>query len=392
MSQDDHAQDTKTSPMRASARLGLSPRRSRPPITPNPVNVQSWVFGAEEDNRLSKSDGNAPLSIAHRQSGGSKLDARIDEDPFQDYLDYESDRDYLSETDSVTVDDDEPIETIEFGSDHHVPSDQIKRKPSRRDPNPPNIDMESFPNSPSPCSPILPTTLPYTLKTGRTDAPSVYSRPSWRASQYPMSSADPFGWKYERPSVPRAEIHGRMQSAKHTNQADHYVKDQFGLNDNGAMTEDPDMTAIGYGHDDPAGSRAFAQTLEKYAEPQLVPLPRMQQHNQSWASPVPVSTAQIALGLPLAQIGSFGSVSSPPQPVRHSPYSTLQRFWITTGPFIVTVTSLIAAILTVMTTTAYGSKIGSIWSVPNRMFSLTAAGESPGDVKLGLEGWCLGER
>jgi hypothetical protein len=65
---------------------------------------------------------------------------------------------------------------------------------------------------------------------------------------------------------------------------------------------------------------------------------------------------------------------------------------MTVSPFVIAGLALLAAVLTTMTTRVYDTRIGSIYSVPNRVFSLTAAGDSPGDVKLGLEGWCLGEK
>lgn len=62
------------------------------------------------------------------------------------------------------------------------------------------------------------------------------------------------------------------------------------------------------------------------------------------------------------------------------------------GPFVVAGLALVVATFMTLTTRGYNTSVGSIYSVPNRVFSLTAAGDSPGNVKLGLEGWCLGEQ
>jgi hypothetical protein len=397
MSQDDF-QATPLS-MRAGARLGQSPRRTRPPVTPNPINVQSWMVGEENGSDESKVKESAYGISVPRQTDTLHSETAVDEDPFRDYLDYESDCDYLSEVGSIPVDEDEPIETIEFGSEHHVSREDLRRKPSVRTvhPAPPDIDTENYPNSPSPFSPTPPTAFPEPPRTSYTDAPSVYSRPSWRASRYPATAAvtskyafriKPFNSQCGQFDDPVSE-----DNIMHTSQVEQQIMQPRYNNDpTGSTSHASRLRDVEAGTDVASNYGTFYGRSQGLDPVQSVPLPGTTQTVQGWATPVPVTTAQAAQGMPSAQNGSFGADSASLRPPQRPPYPTLHTFWITTGPLVTAATTLVAAILTVLVTRAYGSKVGSVWRVPNRVFSLTAAGDNPGDVRLGLEGWCLENR
>lgn len=405
---------TPISRTRVSARLGQSPLRTRPPITFNPVNAQSWVVTEESHSRSGSAESGAlkPKSDAPKVNGKKKEEEKtseveVVEDPFEDYLHYESDQDYLSEAGSLPEgDEDEPIETIHFGSDTASDrrKDELMRKPSVRTihRDPPEIDAEEFPNSPSPYSPTPPTALPgkemgaarpKTAGTFQTDAPSTYSRPSWRASQWP-ATAMPRGTITQRRSISG----GRRQS------------DELAARESRWYAEQSRLRA-GPGENNPAGEYnvtnqhingadlhsqpvapgdGYGTFHAPYEGPQVVDMPRRQ---PAFSTPIPVTTPEVALGLPsAAHNGSFGATTPLPRPREAPHYSPLGRFWMTVSPFVIAGLALLAAVLTTMTTRVYDTRIGSIYSVPNRVFSLTAAGDSPGDVKLGLEGWCLGEK
>jgi len=347
-------------------------------------------IGSKEDTH-GKSDA--------RQTNARHSEADVDEDPFRDYLDYESDRDYLSETGSILLDDDEPIETIEFGSNHRVSREDLKRKPSVRTVHqePPDIDTEDYPNSPSPFSPTPPTAFLEPPRTCHTDAPSCYSRPSWRASGYPATAAvmgkvplqsrnsNSRSGQFSR-SVPRGSI-------LETNQAEHkLIQPRYHIHPTGSTNDVCRSRDLEAGDDMPLHYGTFCGGPQPLDEALGFPLSDAAHSGQEWITPVPVTTAQAALSMPTAQNGSFGADYGSLRPSMRSPHSRLQIFWITMDPFVAAVTATIGAILTVLLTRAYGNKIGSIWSVPNRVFSLTAAGDMPGDVRLGLEGWCLGDR
>ena len=395
MPQDDIQATPST--MRDRARLGQSPRRSRPPVTPSSINVQSWAVEESSSSEEASTSKTKRTLLNPPRTKDLHLEAGPEEDPFRDYLDYESDRDYLSENGSVPVDDDDPIETIEFGSDHHVLREDLRRKPSVRTVHqePPDIDTENYPNSPSPFSPTPPTAFPEPLVTGYTDAPSVYSRPSWRASNYPAAGMSKHPFELKPCNAQRGQLADSVsidnkwytrQNEQQSMPPQHMAR-TIESTDNAHCLRDSEA-----GNDPTSNYGPFHGGPQEPDEAQVVALPDKEQTGQAWATPVPVSTAQAALGMPSAQNGSFGASPTSFRPSQCSPYSSLRRFWITIGPFITAATSLVAAVLTLLATRAYGSKIGSIWSVPNRVFSLTAAGDNPGDVRLGLEGWCLQDR
>lgn len=149
-----------------SSRLRESPSRSRPPITFNNASAtQSWVITEGGESRRN--------SLGH--SGTLEELVQIDEDtneedPFSDYMEYESDTDYLSDD----------------GNDSRK---QVRRQASQTRRAAPTQDL---PNSPSPCTPRPRSRVYADLKTAAlTDAPSVYSRPSWRQSQFPQLTSMP---------------------------------------------------------------------------------------------------------------------------------------------------------------------------------------------------------
>ena len=375
------------------------------------VTEESHSRSGSEESGAIKLKSDVPKVHSKKEEEEKASQVEVMEDPFEDYLHYESDRDYLSETGSLPEgdDEDEPIETIHFGSDtasggRKDGKDELMRKPSVRTihRDPPEIDAEEFPNSPSPYSPTPPTALPgkgmgaarpKTAGTFQTDAPSTYSRPSWRASQWP-ATAMPRGTITQRRSI----AGGRRQS------------DELAARESRWYAEQSRLRA-GPGEANPVGSHnvtnqgingadlqsqpvapgdGYGTFHAPYEGPQVVDMPRKL---PAFSTPIPVTTPEVALGLPsAAHNGSFGATTPLSRPREAPHYSPLGRFWMTVSPFVIAGLALLAAVLTTMTTRVYDTRIGSIYSVPNRVFSLTAAGDSPGDVKLGLEGWCLGEK
>lgn len=263
----------------------------------------------------------------------------------------------------------------------------MMRKPSVRTiyPDPPDTAADNFPNSPSPYSPTPPTALPQSLSrnTANTlnyDAPSMYSRPSWRGSQFPGIGSR--NTTSEWPTPQGITDNGEALARNTQSRARH-----SGRKPPGHIQTNRYSTAVKMSPPPFSSYGTFYPTQENH---QSIDLPARQ---PAYSTPVPVSTCQAALDMPTGAHGrSFGAIAPETRSHDQPAYTPLEKFRMKAGPFVVAGLALVVATFMTLTTRGYNTSVGSIYSVPNRVFSLTAAGDSPGNVKLGLEGWCLGEQ
>lgn len=311
----------------------------------------------------------------------------------------------------------------------------LMRKPTviDKDNPPPQKPLEDLPNSPSPFSPNPRSNLPGVNPPGSkmpqsqpaTEAPSLYSRPSWQGPlssfvnpkgiSRPPSTAPPMpymnvtkplainrgtGGGVERGSM---EDQARAESNWYANQAKLRTSGLYaqnagavGWNDlgvglGGTMTSAPGLMSHGgnqgqYGTFDQSQNRALVGAYDDVGAQTL-------DHPRTDVAPIPVSTPRVAMNMPSANVdGSFGQQSTPrpDSDSKQQRYGCFRRFWITYSGLFILVHLVLATVLMNMVTRAFSSPLGTILRVPNREFTLTAAGESPLEVMLGLEGWCLG--